>query len=213
MQGSRSCSTVYEPVPLMTTLSQCMWQKISGTSKITSQSCRFHSELPPHHQGWWMKNCFGVLTRTLLKRRDPHYDENQDYLIQFTLDWSPSSKFMLLSDCSPRACSQLSFKILFCYPLYEARPHRPCAFWMRSAARPPSGCSSFGLSVNQHIARASNSQCILILVNSLISASVKQLVRAVTPFCRVRFPSLWRVSWNVLKVTYLGLFTICWKKC
>lgn len=103
---------------------------LSGTSKITSQTFRFHTELLPHHQGRW-KNSFGVLTRTLLIRRDPHYNENEEHLMELTLDWSPSYKFMLLSDCSPWACSQLSFNLLFCDPLNKTRPRRSGVFWMR----------------------------------------------------------------------------------
>lgn len=70
---------------------------------------------------------------------------------------------MLLFDCSPQVCSQLSFNILFCYPLYTTRLQKSCVFWMRKTARLPPGCLIFGLSVNWHIPVASDTQCILFL--------------------------------------------------
>lgn len=172
------------------------------------------------------KSALVSLLETGLKRRDPHHNENKEHLIQFTLDWSPSYEFMLLSDCPPWACSQLSFDILFCDPLYKTRPTGHVYFGCVSAARPPSGCFSFGLSVDQHITTASNSQCTLILFDffnfcfSQAAGSVLWLHSVVSAFhlCDVSHEMCWK--WPTLacsryaeKNANLVIFSSCVQKC
>lgn len=102
---------------------------------------------------------------------------------------------MLLFDCSPQACSQLSFNRLFCYPLYNSKLQRSCVFWVRNTARPPPGCSIFGLSVSQHITIASDSQCILIY------------------FVYFRFSQAAGLCCNFIPSCPLSIFVTCLMKC
>lgn len=106
---------------------------------------------------------------------------------------------MLLSNCSPQACSQLSFNILFRYLLYDTRLQRSCVFGMRNAARLPPGCSIFGLSVDQHITIASDSQCIL-----------NFFVLVVVYFC---FSQAAGLCCNFILSCPLSIFVTCLMKC
>lgn len=120
---------------------------------------------------------------------------------------------MFLSDCSPWACSQLPFGILFCDPLYKTRP--PWYFGRVSAAHLPPGRLSSGLSVSQHITTASSSQCTLIFFCLII---FNFCFSRAAGSCRDSILScplsiLCDVSHEiVLKVTYLGLFHNMLKK-
>lgn len=115
----------------------------------------------------------------------------------FILDESPSYNFLLLSNCSPPACSQLSFNILFCYPLYNSRLQRSRVFQMRNAARLPIGCPVFGLSVNQHITIASDCQHIVIFFFFVY-------------FC---FGQAAGLCCNVVLLCLLSIFVMCLMKC
>lgn len=81
--------------------------------------------------------------------------EKEEQLIQLCLRLVSILQVYVIFKRSLQACSQLSFNILFCYPLYTTRLQRPCVFWTCNTARLPPGCSIFDLSVSQRIPIAS----------------------------------------------------------
>lgn len=109
------------------------------------------------------KSALVSLLETVLKRRDPHYNENEEHLIQFTLDWSPSYLRVYVTLWLSSMSMQSTFIwYIVLWPPYKTSPTGRVYFGCVSSARLPSGCLSFGLSVDQHITTASNSQCTLI---------------------------------------------------
>lgn len=108
------------------------------------------------------KKCFGVLTRNCFKKKGSTLQWKWGTPDPIHLGLIPILRVYVTLWLSSMSMQSTFIWYIVLWPPYKTSPTGRVYFGCVSSARLPSGCLSFGLSVDQHITTASNSQCTLI---------------------------------------------------